>query len=449
MPTFHRVFHRTSLLTTLSALCLVTAASGCTEDPDDEVVFQSGAPLAALPDDLDVELLSPGRAQEASLKGNTSSLAGETWSLRGDFIPGGIIKSSLVLPPLEPGFARRFGRPTVQICRAATTDCALLSGLTLHGTYGPDGFPTSVWGVDIAVPRQLPVGPYDLTMVLPYELTYLGQFRGTLAFAFGARIAIEAAPPPDPLRIVVGAAVSAASYQPADTLAIGSIVAVFGERLAADSASAPSLPLPTSLSDVRVDLVSGAGNGPVYALGLFYVSPGQLNVMMPTWEEGLRDGAYQLRVTRGARVMLHPVNMVRVQPGLFTVNAAASGAPAGYLLRRDAAGVDRNEPIARFDPVLSRWVPAPITPAAAGEVRYLVLFGTGMRYRNPDQADNLRLYYSATDFLRPAYVGRQGELAGLDQVNVELPDALSGRGQLKLALSVEGKPTNEVEIVMQ
>ena len=44
------------------------------------------------------------------------------------------------------------------------------------------------------------------------------------------------------------------------------------------------------------------------------------------------------------------------------------------------------------------------------------------------------------------YVGPQGDYAGLDQVNVELPRSLFGKGESEIALSVEGRIANRVRI---
>jgi uncharacterized protein (TIGR03437 family) len=47
------------------------------------------------------------------------------------------------------------------------------------------------------------------------------------------------------------------------------------------------------------------------------------------------------------------------------------------------------------------------------------------------------------------YAGAQGELAGLDQINLGLPRNVAGRGLLNLALTVAGFPTNTVQINVQ
>ncbi len=44
------------------------------------------------------------------------------------------------------------------------------------------------------------------------------------------------------------------------------------------------------------------------------------------------------------------------------------------------------------------------------------------------------------------YAGAQGSLAGLDQINVRLPRSLAGRGDVDVALTVDGKAANVVQV---
>jgi uncharacterized protein (TIGR03437 family) len=44
------------------------------------------------------------------------------------------------------------------------------------------------------------------------------------------------------------------------------------------------------------------------------------------------------------------------------------------------------------------------------------------------------------------FAGAQGEFPGLDQVNVQVPESLRGRGEVTLALTIDGQTTNTVTI---
>jgi len=44
------------------------------------------------------------------------------------------------------------------------------------------------------------------------------------------------------------------------------------------------------------------------------------------------------------------------------------------------------------------------------------------------------------------YAGLQPTFAGLDQINVRLPRTLAGKGEVDLAVTVDGKPANTTRI---
>jgi uncharacterized protein (TIGR03437 family) len=47
------------------------------------------------------------------------------------------------------------------------------------------------------------------------------------------------------------------------------------------------------------------------------------------------------------------------------------------------------------------------------------------------------------------YAGAQPNFVGVDQVNIELPVVLAGRGEVELKLQVNGKPANTVLLHVQ
>lgn len=47
------------------------------------------------------------------------------------------------------------------------------------------------------------------------------------------------------------------------------------------------------------------------------------------------------------------------------------------------------------------------------------------------------------------YAGPQGGFVGLDQLNLRLPGALIGRGEVDLVLTVDGKTANTTRIVIR
>jgi uncharacterized protein (TIGR03437 family) len=77
---------------------------------------------------------------------------------------------------------------------------------------------------------------------------------------------------------------------------------------------------------------------------------------------------------------------------------------------------------------------------------YLVLYGTGIRGISSLSGAAARI---AGIDVPVVYAGAQGEIPGLDQVNLFLPRSLAGRGFVELGLSIDGKPANPVNLRFQ
>jgi uncharacterized protein (TIGR03437 family) len=126
----------------------------------------------------------------------------------------------------------------------------------------------------------------------------------------------------------IGAVVNAASYYPGAGVAPGSIVSIFGTNLATQTAAASSLPLPTSLADVSSVSLDSTN------LPLFYVSPTQINALLPSVYPGniipvQRAGlpqALALAITNALGASApQSIQIVPASPGIFTTNASGSG----------------------------------------------------------------------------------------------------------------------------
>jgi uncharacterized protein (TIGR03437 family) len=72
-----------------------------------------------------------------------------------------------------------------------------------------------------------------------------------------------------------------------------------------------------------------------------------------------------------------------------------------------------------------------------------MLFGTGIRGVSSQAGVKVAVGGIGVPVLS---AGAQAQYPGLDQVNVELPGALRGRGDVDVALVVDGKPANIVTI---
>ncbi len=223
------------------------------------------------------------------------------------------------------------------------------------------------------------------------------------------------------------APVSAASYKA--EAAPESIVAVFGVQMAEQTKVAAGLPLPTELAGLSVRVRDSQG---VERLApLFFVSPGQINLQIPA---GTAAGMATIKLSSGATGQLA---IARTAASVFTANADGRGVPAAvYLVVRN--GVTSYEPVARFDG--NRYVPEPVRFDFTSDQIFLVLYGTGLRF-----GAEVTARIGGLD-ANVAFAGAAPGFAGLDQVNVQIPYAVRGRGELDVVLYVERTPANPVLI---
>lgn len=234
------------------------------------------------------------------------------------------------------------------------------------------------------------------------------------------------------------ATVSAASYS-GQTLAPESIVAAFGTNLATSVAVADTTPLPTSLAGTTVRVRDSLGTE--RPAPLFFVAPQQVNYLIPA---GTAAGAATVTVTSGdGALSLGNVTIAAVAPGLFAANANGQGVPAAIIVRVANNGAQTTELVSRFDPATQRFVAAPIEFTADTSAIVLVLFGTGWRFRSAPMATTVTIGGVNAPV---QYVGAQPTLTGLDQINVELPRSLIGRGEVDVMVAVDGKAANIVRV---
>ncbi len=231
--------------------------------------------------------------------------------------------------------------------------------------------------------------------------------------------------------------VSAANYTP--VLATEAIVSAFGTSLATGTQIADAIPLPTSLTETRVAVTDSTGT--TRLAPLFFVSPTQINYQIPP---GTFAGKVGVTVTNGNGIIVPGAAIVNiVAPGLFSTDASGSGLPAANVLRVKANGSQQFEPVARYDATQNKFVAVPIDLSNASDQVFLILFGTGVRYRS--SLSNVSAKIGGTD-APVSFAGAQGGFVGLDQVNVLLPGSLAGRGEVDAALTVDGISANSLKV---
>jgi uncharacterized protein (TIGR03437 family) len=141
------------------------------------------------------------------------------------------------------------------------------------------------------------------------------------------------------------------------------------------------------------------------------------------------------------------LDILPVAPRVFTV--APNAIPAAVIVRvRD--GVQTVEPVFQAN-AAGGYEAVPIDLGPATDQLYLLVFGTGWRNRRSEPVDPNS--YSAHVIFQEAlgadtiaavkadYAGPQGERAGVDRMNVELPRSLAGHRQIFAFLSVDDQWT--------
>ncbi|MEP6963174.1 MAG: hypothetical protein ABI995_13925, partial [Acidobacteriota bacterium] len=177
---------------------------------------------------------------------------------------------------------------------------------------------------------------------------------------------------------------------------------------------------------------------------LFFVSPGQVNLLIPaTVAEGNATLLIQPYILGQAQPpSFADITIARVTPGLFVVDATSL--VAANVIRVKASGQQIAESPYRVDAGILQPVAVDLGPE--GENIVLVLYGTGIRNRT--SLNQVRVTIGGIT-IDPAYAGTQGEFPGLDQVNVTVPRSLAGRGSVNVTVTVEGQTSNAGRIVIK
>lgn len=261
-------------------------------------------------------------------------------------------------------------------------------------------------------------------------------FGGGLSDAFITKISS-----PD---IVTIAPVSAASFVGA-SLASEEIVAVFGASLASGTEIAQVVPLPTTLLGTSIKVKDRTGME--RPASLFFVSPGQVNFQIPP---GTATGKATITVTNAQAASTSTTVLIeKTAPGLFAANASGQGVAAAVIVRVKSDGSQIFEPVAQANDQ-NRFVPVPIDfgpdQGTASDQLFLVLFGSGWRGRSALEKVSAQIAGINTPV---QYAGAQGSFVGEDQINLQLPRSLAGRGEVNISVTVDGQIVNPVTVAFR
>jgi uncharacterized protein (TIGR03437 family) len=258
-------------------------------------------------------------------------------------------------------------------------------------------------GATVALAAPLPVGH-------PVQAAY----RGDAAFATSSSAAQ-----------VFLAPTNGFSFGPGITP--DGVSSIFGAGLAGSTASATGAPLPTTLAGVTVEVVDGNGVG--HTAGLYYVSPGQINFVLPA---DVPAGTAQLRVTTPNGVLTVTVTITRADPALASADGSGSGAAAAQVIVAHSDGTQETLTVTA----------AAIPMGAPGDRLFLVLYGTGLRHAAGPVSCSLN-----GRTVPVLYAGAHAVYPGLDQINLELPAGM--HGAISVSCSADGQASNAAIVTVQ
>lgn len=233
-------------------------------------------------------------------------------------------------------------------------------------------------------------------------------------------------------------AVSAASLSGV-AVAPDSLISLFGAGLAPVTATSGAAPV-TPLAEVRVDVIDNSGTR--RSAPLLLVSPTQINFLL---NPDTTLGQAALIVRNGSReVATGTLRVNAVAPGLFSAAGSGMGLATGQTVTITESAT-RTADLARFDAARNQWLGIPVVLAPASGT-FLRLYGSGIRGAGSLAAVSLRVGEQSVPVTRAGPSG----IAGIDLIEAgPLPQSLSGRGEVAVNLTVEGRAANPLTIFIQ
>lgn len=140
------------------------------------------------------------------------------------------------------------------------------------------------------------------------------------------------------------------------------------------------------------------------------------------------------------------VTVAPVAPGLFSANSDGRGVAAAVTLLVRPDGSRTSQLAFECPDGAGSCVPVPVDLGADNARAFLLLFGTGIRGRQVLEDVRVRIGGIEAEVL---YAGPQGSFVGLDQVNVEIPRVLAGKGEVEVMLAVGAETANPVTVAFR
>jgi uncharacterized protein (TIGR03437 family) len=236
--------------------------------------------------------------------------------------------------------------------------------------------------------------------------------------------------------------VSSASAMP--NIAPDSLATALGSSLAA-STETGTAPYPTSLGGISLQVVDG--NGVVRLAQLLYVSPTQINYLIPA---DTPTGLATTNIINGTGSILSSTAQIQtVAPALFTANGDGKGVVAATAFRT-AIPTTMTFPVPVFQcgSAPGSCVAVPIDPGLDRPVT-IDFYATGLRRRSSDSAVTLTINGQAVPIRSITSPDDTTASAGVDIVEVGLSLSLRGSGEVDVVLAVDGASSNVARINIQ
>lgn len=146
----------------------------------------------------------------------------------------------------------------------------------------------------------------------------------------------------------------------------------------------------------------------------------------------------------GNFVAFGDLNVANLAPGIFTADASGQGYPAAVIYRYRNNALVSVEAVARFDAAQNKMVAVPVDLGAESDTLFLTLFATGIR--NRANLSSVTATIGGAD-AQVTFAGAQGDLIGVDQINLRVPRALAtSSGDVNVVLNVAGNAANTVKL---
>jgi uncharacterized protein (TIGR03437 family) len=236
------------------------------------------------------------------------------------------------------------------------------------------------------------------------------------------------APPPV---VPNGGVVNGASFAGQAPVAPGSLISIFGSKLAGAGA-ADKLPLPTSLGGSTVVLAG-------ITMPLLFSSDGQVNAVVP-YETSVNTTQQVILIRGSSTSVPQTLTVAAAAPGIFTADSSGKG--QGIIFGPSGSLADPAHPVKAGDVVV-------IYCTGLGKVSPAVPTGS------PAPSSPLSNAVSPTSVsiggitVAPMFAGLTPGFVGLYQVNVGIPAGVTPGDQVPVFITAAGQPSLPVTIAVR